>query len=299
MTPTVSIIMPCYNGAKTVRVALASIVAQTFTDWECIVVDDGSKDDTWKILEDARAKIGDQLVIHRLDRNRGRGTARQAALDRTRGRYLAMVDADDWVYPEKLATQLRYAERYPQAVAIGGTMSVYDDQFRLVGMHTQGVVPYATELGPWNDLRQPPIPHAPSLLDARLARARGFDLSLRTSEDTDFLLGLILGQRFVLIPEVVYAYSEPGSITLPKLLQSYSATGRIMRKHAARYPQAYLRERAKLAAKGAVQRVAYRLGVEDRILASHHRTPRPDEAAAYDAAWATVRRVCEQTFGTV
>ncbi len=94
MRPLVSVMMPCYNSAGTLPLALASLVAQTYENWECILVDDGSTDRPIDIVEQASDK---RISFFRLDRNMGRGVAQQAALDYATGDYLCMLDADDWL----------------------------------------------------------------------------------------------------------------------------------------------------------------------------------------------------------
>lgn len=79
--PKVSVIMPAYNARRTIIRACASLVAQSFGDWECLVVDDGSADGTAAIVE----SIGDERFrVIRLERNMGRGVARQVALENSR-----------------------------------------------------------------------------------------------------------------------------------------------------------------------------------------------------------------------
>ncbi len=106
--PAVSVIMPARNAAAFVAEAIASIRAQTFRDWEAIIVDDGSTDGTAAILEEL-ARQDPRLVCIRLDAatgGTGAAAARNAALRRARGRYIAFLDADDLWYPQKLARQM-------------------------------------------------------------------------------------------------------------------------------------------------------------------------------------------------
>ncbi len=82
MMPLVSVIMPLFNAADTLFLALASLQAQTCENWECIIVDDGSTDNPEQIIN----AVGDSRIqYHHLDRNRGRGYARQCALEMANG----------------------------------------------------------------------------------------------------------------------------------------------------------------------------------------------------------------------
>lgn len=119
MNPTVSIITPSYNAGRFIGKAIQSVLAQTFADWEMIIVDDCSTDDSLKIIssfDDPRIKSAS------LDGNSGAGIARNTALQIASGRYIAFLDADDFWKPEKLEKQLKFM----QSQKIPFTFSYYD-----------------------------------------------------------------------------------------------------------------------------------------------------------------------------
>ena len=97
---SISIIVPVYNVERYLRCCLDSILAQTFTDFECICVDDGSTDGSGKILDEYAEKDSRFVVIHK--DNGGVSSARNAGLDVARGEWLAFVDSDDWVDTDAL-----------------------------------------------------------------------------------------------------------------------------------------------------------------------------------------------------
>lgn len=99
--PHFSVVVPCYNQAHFLRFCLRSVSRQTFKDWECIVVDDGSSD---RMVESVLAEFGDsrfRLVRHA--QNRGLAAARNSGLAEARARWVVCVDADDLVLPKFLA----------------------------------------------------------------------------------------------------------------------------------------------------------------------------------------------------
>jgi glycosyltransferase involved in cell wall biosynthesis len=99
--PVVSVIIPAYNAAWCIRRALDSVLAQTFTDFELIVVNDGSRDETLAVI----AEYGDAVRV--VDKaNGGLSSARNAGVRAARGNYVAFLDADDWWLPEKLQRQV-------------------------------------------------------------------------------------------------------------------------------------------------------------------------------------------------
>lgn len=98
----ISVVIPCHNRAHTIARAVRSVLAQTFPDFEVIVVDDQSADDSVQVVE----AIGDPRVrVLRNARNLGAGLARNAGAQAARGAYIAFLDSDDWWQPGKLAAQ--------------------------------------------------------------------------------------------------------------------------------------------------------------------------------------------------
>lgn len=108
-TPTVSVITPAYNAARFLPEHLACVRAQTWPDFEHVVVDDGSTDDTAQLL---RAAAGEDPRVRPIfQANAGAHAARNAALAAARGRYIAFLDADDLWLPEKLQRQVAFMGR--------------------------------------------------------------------------------------------------------------------------------------------------------------------------------------------
>lgn len=113
--------MPVYNGAALIGETVASLKAQHFTDFEVVIVDDCSTDDTPAIL----AAIGDpRFRLFRADRNAGPVHARNRAVAEARGRYIAALDADDLCVPERLARQVAYLDAHPYTVLVGTAAGV-------------------------------------------------------------------------------------------------------------------------------------------------------------------------------
>lgn len=102
MLPTISVIIPAYNAESFLEEALEAVYAQTFTDWELILVDDGSTDSTGAICDRAAARDARVKVVHKA--NGGLSDARNAGLDRAGGRYVYFMDADDLIPPHALQT---------------------------------------------------------------------------------------------------------------------------------------------------------------------------------------------------
>lgn len=105
MNPTVSIITPCYNSEKYIAETIQSVLNQSFTDWEWIIVDDCSKDDSVEIIKNYTDK---RIKLIELKRNSGAAEARNIALNEANGRYITFIDSDDVWYPHFLETTLNY-----------------------------------------------------------------------------------------------------------------------------------------------------------------------------------------------
>ena len=103
--PKISIIVPVYKVEQYLRRCLDSIVNQTFTDWECILVDDGSPDNSGKICDEYAEKDGRFKVFHQT--NKGISATREYALHKAEGEYIQFVDSDDWIEPNMLRKMLK------------------------------------------------------------------------------------------------------------------------------------------------------------------------------------------------
>ncbi|QQL50198.1 glycosyltransferase family 2 protein [Mucilaginibacter ginkgonis] len=102
--PVVSVIMPVFNAEEYLPFSIKSVINQTFKNWELIVVDDGSTDNSSKII--AKFAQEDKRIVYIYQHNRKQAAARNHALDKAKGNFIAFLDADDYWFPEKLTRQL-------------------------------------------------------------------------------------------------------------------------------------------------------------------------------------------------
>ncbi len=109
MSELVSIIMPCYNVESYMRESVNSVIAQTYANWELIVVDDCSTDNTCELMQEL-SMLDDRIKISRNSANVGGAQTRNNGIDMASGRYIAYLDSDDLWVPEKLSSQIEFME---------------------------------------------------------------------------------------------------------------------------------------------------------------------------------------------
>lgn len=124
MIPTVSVIIPCYNGEKWLALTLESISAQSYRDFEVIVVDDGSTDNSSRIIE--RYCLSDDRYKYVSQKNSGIAAALNLGLSLAKGKWIARLDADDLCHPDRLKVQLELASTLRDIVFVGSGSSQID-----------------------------------------------------------------------------------------------------------------------------------------------------------------------------
>lgn len=204
-SPAISIVMPCFNARAHLPVSLGSVLAQTFTDWELIAVDDGSADGTLAWLQ---GQIDPRIRwIHQA--NRGVSVARNVGIAAARGHLLAFLDADDTWSPEFLQHMLQALSDRPDAVlAYCGWQNV-----GLAGGRGQPYVPPDHETA---DKREQLFAACRWPIHAALARreavvaAGGFDAALKNAEDYALWLAIAAEAPIVLVPKVMSYYHFHG-----------------------------------------------------------------------------------------
>jgi len=121
MSELVSIITPTFNAEKYIQDTLQSVLNQSYQNWEMILIDDASTDQTVKIIKDFAEKDA-RFKLSELSKNSGNGFARNVALEKATGQYIAFLDADDLWFPMKLEKQIQYLK----ANNLPFTFSFYD-----------------------------------------------------------------------------------------------------------------------------------------------------------------------------
>ncbi len=176
-TPAISVIMSVYNAQDDVKAAIDSILAQNFTDFEFIIIDDGSSDNSADIIksyDDPRIKLHSQ-------KNTGLTKALNKGVSLAKGRYIARQDADDVSYPQRLQKQFEILESRPDVNLLGSNADDhYPDGYKAQWGHydedeLQRIVYFKT-----------PFPHSSAMMRTDIIRKLGgYDESFKTAQDME------------------------------------------------------------------------------------------------------------------
>jgi glycosyltransferase involved in cell wall biosynthesis len=131
--PLVSVVMTAYNVAEFVVEAVESVQNQSYTNWELIIVNDGSTDTTGKILVKL-AKNDKRILLINCRKNRGASVASNLGLSKARGQFIARMDSDDIAMPDRLAKQVEFLQNNPKAIVVGGQCELIDREGNSIGM---------------------------------------------------------------------------------------------------------------------------------------------------------------------
>lgn len=130
--PLVSVIIPVYNANGFLPAALESVLNQTYKDFEIIAIDDGSGDDSYKILKDY-AKRDSRLRVFRNRRNLNISNTLNRGIKLARGRYIARMDADDIALPKRLSRQIKFLIAHPKVIILGGQVKTININGKTIG----------------------------------------------------------------------------------------------------------------------------------------------------------------------
>jgi glycosyltransferase involved in cell wall biosynthesis len=212
MKPLISIVIPTYNRANDLRRALKSVCSQTYTNWEVIVIDNHSSDNTESVVKN----FGDsRLRLFKIDNQGVIARSRNMGISEAQGEYIALLDSDDWWTPQKLAISIDHLERgYDVSYHdLWGVKREVGQVFkrRLKGRHVSQPV-YADLIKNGNAIKTSSVVVRKELLrkiggqseDPGLVAAEDFECWLRISKETE---------KFIYVPSVLGYYWMGGENT--------------------------------------------------------------------------------------
>lgn len=200
----VSIILPVYNASKFLKECLDSILKQTYTNYEIVVVDDGSTDNSYTIAKEY-ANINNRIKIIKNIKNLGVSCAMNTAINVSRGRYISVMNADDKMHPKRLQKQVDFLESNSEYIVIGSQVKLIDEYGK-----KKGIKKFPTS---HKDIYRSlyltnPIQHSSMTINRRLLPQdfTWYNEDLRLSEDIDLLFRLLKYGKLANHNEILTSY---------------------------------------------------------------------------------------------
>jgi glycosyltransferase involved in cell wall biosynthesis len=200
--PQISVVMPAYNVEHYLRESIESIRNQTFTDYEFIIINDGSTDGTKGIL-DSFSEIDSRIkAFHQ--KNKGVASALNLGCRHARGQYIAIMNADDISLPSRLEKQIRYLERHPEIGIVGTWLDVVDEYGTTTGNWYMASLPGVVK---WNLSFGAALAHGTVLMRRSIIRGlKYYTKSKIYNEDYDLWFRAAGVIKLANMPEVLYKY---------------------------------------------------------------------------------------------
>lgn len=208
--PKVSVIMSVYNGGKFLEQCLDAYSAQTFRDYEFLIMDDGSIDNSAKIITE-RAK-SDCRIRYFYQENAGLAKAANALIMRATGEYIARMDVDDLVAPDRLAEQVAYLDAHPDVSLVTSGVAHFLKNGRII----LAVCPRGRSSRSDEDIlsgRRNTLVHGSVMLRAKALKEFPMPYRTRYGQDYDLWIRcLAKGWRFATVPKILYFYRKGSAL---------------------------------------------------------------------------------------
>jgi glycosyltransferase involved in cell wall biosynthesis len=218
--PTVSVVMPAFNAAEFLDEAVCSILDQTFRDFEFIIIDDGSTDDTARILE-KYTKIDNRVKMFR-QANEGMIAALNRGCRLARGHFIARMDADDISLPQRIERQVEFLERQPEIGVVGTWASRINESGSIVGDWCLSPNPNVLK---WTHFFRVCVIHSTVLMRREILEKIDFySPNAIHAEDRDLWLRASAITEFGNVAEILLKYRVWRKSTSRRLHQAYRET---------------------------------------------------------------------------
>ncbi len=233
--PRVTILMATYNRANLISRTIESLLKQTFKDWELVIPDDGSKDNTAEVVKEWEKKLPNLIYI-KSDINQGISRNYNLGFSKAKGEYIAMIDDDDpWSDPKKLEKQVKFLDENKDYVGCGGGVIVVDlnhqELYRYLKPETDQQIRNRMLFGN-------PMANSTTLFRVSAGeKVDWYDPSIRYSGDRDFWLKLGTLGKLYNFPEYFSYYTMSGSNTSIVQMRPHLKTSfLVMRRYKNNYP---------------------------------------------------------------
>jgi len=201
-SPAISVLMPVWHAVRFLPAALDSVLAQTFTDFELIAIDDGTSDGSAEVLAAFAARDSRVRVVRQ--ENRGIVASLNHALELARAPFVARMDHDDVSRPDRFAKQIAYLRQHPEIAAVSGAMDVVDQDGTYLRTDEFPTLPAAVEI---ELLYRNCICHPAVMARTEaLRKAGGYRKNAQFAEDYDLWLRLSESGQIANLPDVLLSY---------------------------------------------------------------------------------------------
>jgi glycosyltransferase involved in cell wall biosynthesis len=278
--PLVTVGMPAFNCEQTLAVAIRSIIAQSYENWELLVIEDGSSDRT---LEVARSFSDPRISVLFDHSHKGLVPRLNQAVATSRGEYFARMDADDVAYPERLERQVEYLQQHPEVDLLGCPMLMFKDGGIAFGCRP---LPENHDQICWQPSSGFRIAHATVMGRASWFHAHPYDGGAPCAEDYDLFLRSYTTSRFACLREILYGCREDRLLLRKILVGRYGVTKAATREFASR--RKYFTAAGavlKQFAKAHVDVFAVLTGLDYRVLAHRARPLNRDDLQRWTKVW--------------
>jgi glycosyltransferase involved in cell wall biosynthesis len=222
--PLVTIGLPFFNPGKYIVLAVKSIFAQTYTNWELIIIDDGSSDGSYDIVKNIDDK---RVIIYRDGKNKGLAARLNEITEKARGEYIARMDADDIMSPYRLEQQCRILNSNQHVDAVTTGLVYLDKRGRVLGAKN-GFSPSADEV-----FIRGGYLHASLLARKKWFLKFPYNENLRRAEDRDlFIRATLSGSNIFVLKEPLYMYRFIDNVRVSAWTQSYFEEVKIFLRYA-------------------------------------------------------------------
>jgi glycosyltransferase involved in cell wall biosynthesis len=277
--PLVSIGMPVRNCQQTVALALRSLLAQTYSHWELLLIDDGSSDETLAIAQ----RFDDpRIEVYGDGEGKGLPARLNQAIAMSQGKYFALMHGDDVAYPERLERQVSYLEQHPDVDLVGAWVIVFGKSGIPLGKRTGSESHTAICARPYSGF---PIAHPTYVGRLEWFRQYGYRDEAIRCEDQDLLLRSFRLSRFANVPEILLGYREE-SIDLKKILTArWFFAQMLVRESCRQQPLLAVRGALEQALKAVVDCVAVVSRLRYELLRHRARPITDNERSEWERVW--------------
>lgn len=212
VSPVITVAMPVYNAGKYLRLAVLSIIKQTFTDWELLIVDDGSTDSAFQNIADMKDA---RIRIFRDGKNKGLAVRLNECIDLARGKFFARMDQDDVSYPDRLMQEVSFLDQNPSLDLVAVRAITIDENNKATGLLPNALTHDEICARPWMGFY---LPH-PTWM-GRIEWFRNYRYSEPGPyfcEDQELLLRSYQDSKFGTIDKVLFAYRIKRQVNQKKL----------------------------------------------------------------------------------